>query len=240
MVRSNIYFISDLHLCETRPKTADCFLNFLNTIANDAKALYILGDFFEVWIGDDDRNPFNEKIKTALHQYTRQGIPTYLMHGNRDFLIRKRFAKETGVTLLKEPTTISINGEPVLLLHGDSLCTLDERHQKSRKIMHNRLYQSLVLLLPLKIRQHYGNHFRSASHQRKSTMSDSIMDVTPDEVIRVMQDEKVNTLIHGHTHRPAIHDFEINKKTAKRIVLGAWHDNITYCRVDDAGKFELV
>lgn len=233
-------FISDLHLSEAYPKTAELFFKFLKTEANNAEALYILGDFFEVWVGDDDRSPFNEKIKAALREYTKSGIPTYFMHGNRDFLIRKRFAKETGVTLLEEPSLIHLYDEKILLLHGDSLCTLDERHQKSRKTMHNRFYQTMVLLLPLKIRQHYGNRFRSASTDRKTYLPDNIMDVTPEEVTKIMTEANTQTLIHGHTHRPAIHELTINKKPAKRIVLGAWHDKGTYLKIDQEGNKLLL
>ena len=193
-----------------------------------------------MWIGDDDRNAFNEPIKAALRDYTASGIPTYFMHGNRDFLIRKRFAKETGVTLLKEPTIIELYDEKILLLHGDSLCTLDERHQKSRKIMYNRFYQTMVLLLPLKVRQHYGNRFRSASAARKSHLPDKIMDATPAEIIRVMAEADTNTLIHGHTHRPAIHQLHINNASAKRLVLGAWHDKGTYLKIDQDGNAVLL
>lgn len=233
-------FISDLHLSEDHPETVELFFDFLKNTANTADALYILGDFFEVWVGDDDRSDFNEKVKTALRAFTAKGIPTYFMHGNRDFFIRKRFAKETGITLLKEPSVINLYGEPILLLHGDSLCTLDERHQKSRKIMHNRFYQTMVLLLPLNVRRHYGARYRSASAERKSHLPNNIMDVTPDEVIRVMSEANVKTLVHGHTHRPAIHKLSIDNKNVKRIVLGAWHDKGTYLRVDQDNTVGLL
>lgn len=240
MTTPHTLFISDLHLSEAYPETAALFFQFLKTRAKDADALYILGDFFEVWVGDDDRSAFNEQIKTALRDYTNSGTPTYFMHGNRDFLIRKRFAKETGITLLKEPSVIDLYGERILLLHGDSLCTLDERHQKSRKTMHNRFYQTMVLLLPLKVRQHYGNRFRSASKERKTHLPDNIMDVTPEEVLRVMQAAETNTLIHGHTHRPAIHELTINNNAAKRIVLGAWHNKGTYLQYNQDGNAVLL
>lgn len=241
MINPHTLFISDLHLSEDHPETTELFFQFLKSKANTAEALYILGDFFEVWVGDDDHSAFNETVKKQLREFTQTGIPTYFMHGNRDFLIRKRFAKETGITLLKEPSTIDLYGEPVLLLHGDSLCTLDERHQKSRKIMHNRFYQSAVLwLLPLKARRHYGYRFRTNSAGRKKALSNDIMDVTPEEVIRVMSDAKVNTLIHGHTHRPAIHPLTINNNDAKRIVLGDWHDKGTYLQANADQSFQLV
>lgn len=234
-------FISDLHLSEDFPATAELLFQFLKNTAQEADALYILGDFFEVWVGDDDRSDFNERIKDALREYTDTGIPTYFMRGNRDFLIRKRFAKETGVTLLKEPSVINLYGQRILLLHGDSLCTLDQKHQKSRKIMHNTFYQTAVLhLLPLKLRRYYGNRFRSASAERKSNMADNIMDVTFEEVVSVLSNNQTKIVIHGHTHRPAIHKFTVNNEAAQRIVLGAWHDKGNYLKIDQEANMALL
>ena len=225
-------FISDLHLSENHPLTAELLFQFLNKEARTAEALYILGDFFEMWVGDDDKSAFHEKIKTALRAVTQAGMPIYFMHGNLDFLIGKHFAKETGMTLLKEPTIINLYGERILLLHGDSLCTLDVKHQKSRKIMHNRFYQKMVLwFVPLSIRRHYGNRFRSGSIERKSYLPDNIMDVSQEAVEEAMEAAGVKTLIHGHTHRPAIHETKLNR----RIVLGAWHESGVYCRADSNG-----
>ena len=161
------------------------------------------------------------------------------MHGNRDFFIRKRFAKETGITLLKEPSVINLYGEPILLLHGDSLCTLDERHQNHERSC-TIVFINHGLLLPLNVRRHYGARYRSASAERKSHLPNNIMDVTPDEVIRVMSEANVKTLVHGHTHRPAIHKLSIDNKNVKRIVLGAWHDKGTYLRVDQDNTVGLL
>lgn len=239
MSKSHTLFISDLHLCQERPETTRIFLDFLENQAKAADALYILGDFFEVWIGDDDRCEFNVQIMHALQQYTNSGIPTYFMRGNRDFLIRKRFAKKTGVKLLKEPTVIELYDTPILLLHGDSLCTLDIRHQKIRKKMHNRFYQTMVLMLPLRIRKYYANRFRNLSREYKKNLAHNIMDVTPSEVTRVMSEANVKTLIHGHTHRPAIHAIEINQHSAKRIALGAWDQQGGYLQYNEDGSCEL-
>ncbi len=240
MTKSHTLLISDLHLCQEAPESTRIFLNFLENQAKDADALYILGDFFEVWIGDDNHCDFNVQIIQALRQYTASGIPTYFMRGNRDFLIGKRFAKATGVAFLKEPTMIELYNKPILLLHGDSLCTLDVKHQKARKVMHNRFYQQMSLRLPLRIRKHYANRFRNVSHRNKNNLSNNIMDVTPSEVTRVMSEFNVTTLIHGHTHRPAIHTIEINQQPAKRIVLGDWQHQGSYLRVDEDGKYELL
>jgi len=196
--------------------------------------------FFEVWIGDDDHSDFNQEIIQALRNFTDTKIPTYFMHGNRDYLIGKRFAKAAGVQLLKEPTVIELYNTPILLLHGDSLCTLDLKHQKSRKMMHNRLYKKITVTLPLGVRKHYAKRFRNMSRNNKSNLSNNIMDATPDEVTRVMKEADVTTLIHGHTHRPAIHDLTINNQDAQRIVLGAWHEKGSYFRVTEDGERELM
>ncbi len=240
MPKSRTLFISDLHLSEEYPDTVKIFLNFLKTQARDADALYILGDFFEVWIGDDDQTVFNTQIIQALREFTRTGIPTFFMHGNRDFLIGKHFAKTTGIQLLKEPTIVELYNKPVLLLHGDSLCTLDIKHQKSRKIMHNRFCQKLALMLPLRVRRHYANRLRGVSRNNKNNLAANIMDVIPEEVLRVMKKSNVNTLIHGHTHRPDIHKFSINHQEAQRIVLGAWHHQGSYLQVDEGGAHSLL
>lgn len=240
-VTQHTLFISDLHLSEANQDATTLFFQFLDSeAAQTADALYILGDFFELWVGDDDRCAFHEKIKSALRLYTQRGIPTFFMHGNRDFLIRKRFAKETGITLLPEPTIIQLYGEPILLLHGDSLCTADIRHQKTRKISLNRFYQNLVLwFLPLRVRRKIGQRFRNFSDHRKSSIESTIMDVTPETVIDEMSKAKVKRLIHGHTHRPAIHAIEVDGQPAQRIVLGDWHDYADYLLVDSHRNMTL-
>ena len=240
MHKSKTFFISDLHLCQEQPQITNIFLDFLKTKATEADALYILGDFFEVWVGDDDRNAFNQIIIQALRAFTDTGIPTYFMHGNRDYLIGKRFAKASGVQLLKEPTVINLYGSPILLLHGDSLCTLDIKHQKARKMMHNRFYQLITLSLPLKLRKHIAGRLRNTSKENKRQLENHIMDVTPDEVLRVMREAKVKTLIHGHTHRPAIHDIKIDDQDAQRIVLGAWHKQGNYLKIQADNTLDLV
>lgn len=231
-------FISDLHLDPDVPTVCEHFFTFLQSDALQAEALYILGDFFEVWVGDDDLTPFHRDILDALRHVTQQGLPVYFMHGNRDFLIGKRFARKTGVTLIKDPTVISLYGQKILLMHGDSLCTLDTQHQKSRKTMHNRWYQRAVLCLPLAYRRHVGKKIRLNSRRRKETLTNQIMDVTPDAVIDAMQTHDVNCLIHGHTHRPAVHTLNVNGKLAKRIVLGSWHDGASIGCLSSDGAFK--
>jgi UDP-2,3-diacylglucosamine hydrolase len=217
-------FISDLHLEPYRPDITELFLRFLNTTALKADALYILGDFFEAWIGDDDTSDFHQTIITALHQATQQGLPIYFTHGNRDFLIGKKFLRASGCQLLPEEYVIDLYGTPTLVMHGDTLCTLDENYLKFRKKTRKWWVQKLFLLKSLKKRRAIAAKMRADSKEYTSTAPDYLMDVTQTEVERVMQKHQVRHLIHGHTHREAIHHFDLTGQAAKRIVLGAWHD----------------
>lgn len=218
-------FISDLHLSAERTDITDCFLTFMREETQGIDALYVLGDFFEMWVGDDDHSPFHQQIKTAFKQLTDAGIPCYFIHGNRDFLIGKRFSRETGVTLLPEHSVIDLYGEPTLILHGDTLCTLDEKYQAYRKKVHNPWIQWLFLRLPLALRRRIGNQLRQGSSKANQEKQQTIMDVTPEEVVKVMAEHQVHTMIHGHTHRPAIHQLTVEGQPARRIVLGDWYDH---------------
>lgn len=218
-------FISDLHLDESEAQITATFLDFLEHQATEAEALYILGDFFEVWIGDHDHTHYNRKIITALRQYSDRGIPVYFMHGNRDFFIGHHFAKAAGIKIIKDPTIIELYGQSILLMHGDSLCTRDIRHQKTRKIMHSKLCQKVVLLCTtLEFRRRKASQYREESRKRGKALAADIVDVTTEEVTRVMHKHDVQLLVHGHTHRPAMHQLTINNQFAQRIVLGSWHD----------------
>ncbi|MBS0349886.1 MAG: UDP-2,3-diacylglucosamine diphosphatase [Proteobacteria bacterium] len=212
-------FISDLHLQESEPQILQIFLKLLQS-ATSADALYILGDLFEVWIGDDDLSPFHLKIINALKQATSNGLPVYFMRGNRDFLIGKRFAAMTGVKLLQDPATINLYGIKTLLMHGDSLCTLDLAHQKNRTYMHNRFYQWLALRLPLSWRKKAGVWLRAQSRKVVNSQAQYIMDVTDEAVEAEMHKHQATRLIHGHTHRPNIHEHS----QGLRYVLGSWHN----------------
>lgn len=221
----SIIFISDLHLQENQSRINEIFFRFLKQITPTAQALYILGDFFEVWIGDDDVSPFNLSIIKALREATTKGLPIYLMRGNRDFLLGKRFARETGCQLLPDEHVIDIYGTPTLLMHGDTLCTQDIAYLKFRKKTRNWFIQKLILMKSLKKRRLIADNYRKASKEHIGTLSDNIMDVTQSEVERVMQKHHVQHLIHGHTHRQANHPFILNDKPATRTVLGAWHES---------------
>jgi UDP-2,3-diacylglucosamine hydrolase len=221
----NSYFISDLHLSAENTKTTHRFLSFLQSILNKADSLYILGDFFDTWIGDDDQSPFHNEIIHALKQASDSGIALYFMHGNRDFLLGKRFMRATGARLLKDPTVIKLNGAPTLLMHGDTLCTDDKDYLAFRKKVRNPLLQRLFLWKSLQKRKAIAEKMRAASQLKKTNKPEDIMDVSQSEVLRVMEKHGVTQLIHGHTHRPAMHELILDGKPAKRLVLSDW-DNV--------------
>ncbi len=233
-------FISDLHLEEDRPDIAEIFIKFMQKEAVKAQALYILGDLFEAWIGDDDLTLFNQKMINTLKQATSSGLPIYLTHGNRDFLLGKTFLKATGCQLLKDEEVILINQIPTLLLHGDTLCTEDINYLKFRKKARSFWFKKLVLLKSLKKRREMARQYREKSKMHTSTTPDYIMDVTQSAVINVMKKHTVQHLIHGHTHREAIHSFSLNQQDATRTVLGAWHSEGSALICKENGKKELI
>ncbi len=218
-------FISDLHLAPERPKITRAFFSFLENEAVKADALYILGDLFEAWIGDDDPSPFCRDVIQKLSALTRgtnqqKGTPTWFQHGNRDFLVGRRFARETGCILMPEHHVIDLYGTNVLLLHGDTLCTRDLAYQKFRRKVRNPVGTWLLAHLPLKKRLAIASDWRMKSMNANTNKSDNIMDVTPDEVERLMKKYQVRHMIHGHTHRPGQH----RHANGERTVLGDWHD----------------
>lgn len=230
-----ILLISDLHLEQERPDITRAFLHFLSTRARQAEALYILGDFFEVWVGDDAITPFQRSIADALKQLSESGTAIFLMHGNRDFMIGKGFCREAGCTLLKDPSVVEMGGEPVLLMHGDSLCTRDENYMRLRRYLRNPLTLWVLRNLPLRTRHKLARKLRNESRAQTRMKASDIVDVTPDEVTRVMAQHSVKTLIHGHTHRPAVHKLQVNEAPARRIVLGDWDRQGWALQVDENG-----
>jgi UDP-2,3-diacylglucosamine hydrolase len=219
-------FISDLHLEESRPGITRAFLAFLQDHAVSAHTLYILGDFFEAWIGDDEHTPLQEQIAAALKQVSDGGTTVYVMHGNRDFLLGADYCQRIGATLLDDPTVIDLYGIPTLLMHGDSLCTADVEYQKFRANMRNPKTQQMLLARPLKDRQLMARQLREISMAKNKGKTQAIMDVTPEEVMRTMEQHNVPQLIHGHTHRPGRHPLLVNGQPAERIVLGDWDSHI--------------
>lgn len=232
-------FISDLHLEESRPDITDAFLAFLKDRAMGVERLYILGDFFEAWIGDDERTPLQQTVAAALKEVSESGTDIFLMHGNRDFLIGEDFCNRAGATLLDDPTVVDLYGTPTLLMHGDSLCTADVEYQKFRANMRNPQWQQMILARPLEDRQQMARQLREISMAKNQGKAETIMDVTPEEVIKEMEAHGVQRLIHGHTHRPAIHELQANGKDARRIVLGDWDQNVWWLEIKPGQEPEL-
>ena len=216
-------FIADLHLCTEEPAITAGFLRFLAGEARQADALYILGDLFEAWIGDDDPNPLHREIAAAIKAVVDSGVSCFFIHGNRDFLIGKRFARESGMTLLPQEKVLNLYGRRVLILHGDTLCTDDAGYQAFRAKVHQRWLQTLFLALPLCIRKRVAARMRADSKAANRSKSLEIMDVNKHAVIAEMEKYHVQWLIHGHTHRPDVHPLTAHGEPAFRVVLGAWH-----------------
>jgi UDP-2,3-diacylglucosamine hydrolase len=224
-------FIADLHLCSEEPAITAGFLRFLAGTARGADALYILGDLFEAWIGDDDPEPLHRQIALAIKELVDSGVPCFFIHGNRDFLLGKRFARLSGMTLLPEEQVLDLYGRKMLLLHGDTLCTDDHGYQTFRKKVHQPWLQCLFLALPLFIRKGVAAKMRANSKASNSAKSMAIMDVNPHTVTRALTRHQVQWMIHGHTHRPEIHSINANGKPAFRCVLGAWHSEGSMIKV---------
>jgi UDP-2,3-diacylglucosamine hydrolase len=218
-------FISDLHLDAGAPAAGTQFLDFLYHRAVGAEALYILGDLFEAWVGDDDDEPYRAGICTALATFTATGVPCYVMRGNRDFLYQERFESRTGARLISDPVVLELNGEQVLVTHGDLLCTADVSYQRLRGVVRNPRWQRRFLSLPLTLRRGLADRARRGSRRHTQRIAYQIMDVDPPAVMAAMRACGVRTLIHGHTHRPAVHEFDLDGQRARRIVLGSWHDS---------------
>lgn len=224
-------FISDLHLQEDRPDITEAFLNFLEETASKSEKLYILGDLFEVWIGDDFQNDFIKEICHSLKE-TNKTTEIFIMHGNRDFLIGPEFAASSGMKLLADPYIEEMFGKSVLLMHGDLLCTDDIDYQSFRKTSRDKKWQEEFLSKSLKERQRIAKDLRVISKKATSEKKEEIMDVNPSEVLNTMKPSAVNLLIHGHTHRPDSHDIQINNQPAKRMVLGDWDQYGWYIWMD--------
>jgi UDP-2,3-diacylglucosamine hydrolase len=223
-------FISDLHLQGARPDITDRFFRFLETEAAEAEALYILGDLFEAWIGDDDPDEHNREVQAAMRRLTDAGVAGYFMHGNRDFLIGEAFAERTGFTLLDDPVVHELHGTPVLLSHGDAYCTDDVEYQAFRRQSRNPAWQQQVLAMPVEQRRALAGKARKESQAAMVDKAEDIMDVNAEAVAAALREAGVTTLVHGHTHRPAIHDLDLDGMPATRIVLGDWYEQGTVLR----------
>ncbi|RKZ47257.1 MAG: UDP-2,3-diacylglucosamine diphosphatase [Candidatus Parabeggiatoa sp. nov. 3] len=222
---SETLFIADLHIAPNRPIPLTLCLDFLAHRAQKADALYILGDLFEVWLGDDDDTPTYPEVLKALHNLTSNNVPVFVMHGNRDFLLGEDFVAATGCQLISDPVVIDLYGTGTLLMHGDTLCTLDVDYQAFRQQVRHPKWQAQFLAQPLAQRRILAQQARAESQAKMQTTLDAIMDVAPEAVILALETHGVYHLIHGHTHRPAIHQVTINGQTAIRRVIGDWRDN---------------
>jgi UDP-2,3-diacylglucosamine hydrolase len=220
-------FISDLHLCEERPQTTALFEKFITEVAPGSDALYILGDLFEYWVGDDqlDHDPLARSVAQSLTKLAQSGTQLYFVHGNRDFLIGERFAREARLKLLPDPTLIVIDGKTLLLMHGDTLCTDDVAYQQFRKQVRDPSWQRMILAKPFEDRLELARSIRSKSDIEKDLKSAAIMDVNQVAVKATIVANKYPALIHGHTHRPARHDLLIDSRSCTRWVLSDWHDS---------------
>lgn len=232
-------FISDLHLSAHRPKIITLFLDFLRNQATHAEALYILGDLFEYWIGDDAAGQTeNRPIVQGLRELTASGVPVFVMHGNRDFLLGQTFESLTGCRLLADPTHISLYGEELLLMHGDSLCVDDVDYQKFRRMVRDPKWQHQFLARSLAEREQMARNVRELSQAAMIGKPPEIMDVNQAAVETTIRQHGIRHLIHGHTHRPAQHDFLLDGESAHRTVLGDWYEQGSVLRCQ-AGRWTL-
>lgn len=238
----NTLFISDLHLDASQPDTAAVFFRLLASLDENTDALYILGDLVESWIGDDDNDPFYQRMKQAIKATTDRGIPVYFQRGNRDFLMGAMFERDTGCRILPEEHKITLYGTPVLLMHGDTLCTDDHAYLRARRYAYSPILRFCYLSLPLWARRKIADHFRRKSAMHTATAEKTILDVTQSAVVDAMQRHQVWHLIHGHTHRPHTHTFSLNEKTATRQVLAAWHGGgqVFYWRADGSTRSDTL
>lgn len=218
-------FISDLHLAQERPARVGRFLHLLRERAPRADALYILGDLFDAWVGDDDNSPPAPEVIAGLRALTKGGTRVFFMHGNRDFLIGRRFARASGCQLLQDPTVVDLFGEPTLLMHGDLLCTDDIPYQRFRRRIRNPLVRRLFLWKSLASRRAVADDYRRRSSQAVAEKAEAIMDVNEQTLRRFMMRYGVTWLIHGHTHRPADHQVHLDGRQGRRIVLAEWQED---------------
>ncbi len=233
-------FISDLHLDASRPDVTELFGRFLRDEARGADALYILGDLFEAWVGDDDSSEVGAYVAAHLRDVADAGVPVLFIRGNRDFLVGDEYAQRAGFRILPDPAVVVLYGKPALLMHGDLLCTDDVAYQQFRAQTRNPAWQAQFLAQPLAARLAFAAQARAASMARQKEMKgddraqfETITDVTPATVEATFARYGIDTLIHGHTHRPAIHDLDVNGRACQRIVLGDWYEQGSVLRVDE-------
>ncbi|HEY7963412.1 MAG TPA: UDP-2,3-diacylglucosamine diphosphatase [Steroidobacteraceae bacterium] len=231
-------FVSDVHLDASAPEATEQFLAFLATAAARAQALYILGDLFEAWVGDDDADPEKERVCAALRALSVRGVACFALHGNRDFLLGAGFSARSGCRLLRDPVVAQFDAERVLLTHGDALCTDDHAYQELRTVVRDPAWQRRYLALPRAHRELLADEVRAGSRRHTARTVPYIMDVNAAAVAAAFRAAQVRRMIHGHTHRPGVHQLEVDGAPAQRIVLGAWYEQGSYL-VCEAGRYEL-
>jgi UDP-2,3-diacylglucosamine hydrolase len=232
----NALFISDLHLSEERPHTTAAFFAFLTDKSAACDELYILGDFFDAWIGDDDDRPLAEEVAQALKNVAVKGVKIFFQHGNRDFLLGEDYAARCGMQLLPAFHIIEREGRSYLLAHGDQFCTQDVAYQQFRTLVRDAEWQQDFLAKPIAERRAIAAQLRAKSKEANSMKAEDIMDVTPSEIVNVLIEQQCNTLIHGHTHRPARHSLTLpDGSTAERIVLGDWAETFWFLQLREKG-----
>jgi UDP-2,3-diacylglucosamine hydrolase len=239
MAHGRTLFISDLHLDASSPVGIELFLSFLRSGASACDALYILGDLFETWIGDDDDEPARTRVRAALREFTAGGVPCFIQRGNRDFLLGPGFMAASGCQLLPDPAVLEIGGRRYVLTHGDQLCTQDRRYQRFRRIVRNGLVQGAWCALPLALRRSFAASLRRRSNAYTRQAPESIMDVWPAAVSALVSSTRADVLVHGHTHRPAVHGADIDGHACTRIVLGDWPGQASALLVDAQGQFTV-
>ncbi len=236
-------FISDLHLDASRPAITDLFCEFARGEAKHAEALYVLGDLFEAWVGDDDPSEVGARVASALRKVTDAGVRVYFLRGNRDFLLGGEYAQRAGFRILPDPAVVILYGKPVLLMHGDLLCTDDVAYQAFRTQTRNPVWQAQFLAQPLTARLAFAAQARAASQAHQASLRDgeddtrfeTITDVAESSVAATFASFGIDTLIHGHTHRPAVHALRVRERDCRRIVLGDWYEQGAVLRMDADG-----
>jgi UDP-2,3-diacylglucosamine hydrolase len=228
-------FISDLHIDASRRQIIRQFTEFLQTQARDADALYILGDLFDSWVGDDAPDPGQSAAIAAIKSLTASGVPCFVMHGNRDFLLGPKFCADTGARLLPDPVIVTLYGEPVLVMHGDALCTDDRAYQRLRATVRDADWQSEFLALSIAARRALAGAARTGSQAHMASMEDAITDVNAESVAAALRAAGTSILLHGHTHRPGIQSVSVDGRECTRIVLGDWHNQGSLLRWDSSG-----
>jgi UDP-2,3-diacylglucosamine hydrolase len=234
-----ILFISDLHLAPERPDIIQLFLKFMDERASSANTLYILGDLVEYWLGDDDKAEALEGVFSKLKEASDNGLKIYLMHGNRDFLIGEELAARCGFSIIDEPYIADLNGTPAILMHGDTLCTDDLRYQELRKLLRSPAWQKDLLSKTLDERVAIAKALRQQSAEETQNKDAAIMDVNADEVSHAFSEHNMTLMIHGHTHRPKIHQYTTNNEQLTRIVLGDWYKNGSVLEFNNNDDYQL-